>query len=102
MSITAQVSHPKLFLSLKVFSAKCRKGTLRAFHSGKVSYVYKFSGPSMTIDTACSSSAVAVYQACRALQTGDCTTAIAGGANVISSPDVNLSLHYRMLSANSL
>jgi hypothetical protein len=68
-------------------------GTLRAFHSGKVSYMYKLSGPSLTIDTACSSSAVAIYQACRALQTGDCTTAIAGGANIISSPDVSQKLH---------
>jgi len=56
----------------------------------------------MTIDTACSSSTVAIYQACRALQTGDCTTAIAGGANVISSPDVSLSLRNQKNSTNSL
>lgn len=37
-------------------------GTLRAFLSGKISYNYKWSGPSVVIDTACSSSLVAVYQ----------------------------------------
>ena len=67
-------------------------GTLRAFHSGRVSYIFKLSGPCMTIDTACSSSLVSVYQACRALQSGDCTTAIAGGANVVTSPDMFLGL----------
>jgi acyl transferase domain-containing protein len=64
-------------------------GTLRAFHSGRISYFYKLSGPSIVTDTACSSSMVSIYQACRALQRDDCTTAIAGGVNVISSPDVS-------------
>lgn len=64
------------------------KGTLRAFLSGKISYNYKLSGPSVVIDTACSSSLVAVYQACRAIQNGDCSSAIAGGVNTITSPDV--------------
>lgn len=67
-------------------------GTLRAFHSGRISYIYKFSGPCMTIDTACSSSLVSVYQACRALQSRDCTSAIAGGVNVVTSPDMYLGL----------
>jgi acyl transferase domain-containing protein len=63
--------------------------TLRAFNGGRISYFYKFSGPTIVSDTACSSSMVSVYQACRALQQGDCTAAIAGGVNVISSPDVS-------------
>ncbi|KAI0470409.1 hypothetical protein GGR56DRAFT_149086 [Xylariaceae sp. FL0804] len=67
-------------------------GNLRAFHSGRISYFYKLSGPSTVTDTACSSSMVSIYQACRALQSGDCTTAIAGGVNVISSPDMYLGL----------
>jgi len=45
----------------------------------------------MVIDTACSASMVALYQACRALQNEDCRTAIAGGVNVIAGPDVSLS-----------
>jgi hypothetical protein len=64
-------------------------GNLRAFHSGRISYIYKLSGPSIVTDTACSSSAVSIYQACRALSTGECSAAIAGGVNVISSPDVS-------------
>ena len=64
-------------------------GTLRAFHSGRLSYVHKFSGPCMTIDTACSSSLVSIYLACQALRNGDCTLALAGGVNAICSPDVS-------------
>ncbi|KAL1636985.1 polyketide beta-ketoacyl-synthase [Diplodia intermedia] len=67
-------------------------GTLRAFLSGRISYAFQLKGPSVVIDTACSSSTVALYQACRALQAGDCTSALAGGVNVISSPDMYMGL----------
>ncbi|RGP61684.1 polyketide synthase [Fusarium sporotrichioides] len=67
-------------------------GTLRAFHSGRISYFYRLSGPSIVTDTACSSSTVSIYQACRGIQNGDCTIAIAGGVNVITSPDMYLGL----------
>ncbi|KAI0634907.1 ketoacyl-synt-domain-containing protein [Trametes polyzona] len=67
-------------------------GTLQAFLSGRISYAFGFGGPSMVIDTACSSSMVAIHQACRALATGDCNSALAGGVNVITSPDMYLGL----------
>ncbi|KAH6635415.1 hypothetical protein B0J18DRAFT_46719 [Chaetomium sp. MPI-SDFR-AT-0129] len=68
-------------------------GTLRAFISGRISYAFKLGGPSLVIDTACSSSLVAVSHACAALRAGDCRTALAGGVNAITSPDM-----YRGLS----
>lgn len=40
-------------------------GTLRAFISGKVSHYFGWKGPSITFDTACSSSAVAIHSACK-------------------------------------
>lgn len=67
-------------------------GTLRAFISGRISYAFQWSGPSITVDTACSSSLAAIYQAARALIAGDCRAAIAGGVNVITSPDMYLGL----------
>ncbi|KAI0449721.1 hypothetical protein F5B21DRAFT_519804 [Xylaria acuta] len=63
-------------------------GTLRAFLSGRVSYAFDFLGPSIVVDTACSSSIVALYQACQALRSGECTAALAGGVNTITSPDM--------------
>ena len=63
-------------------------GTLRAFISGRISYAFKFGGPSMVIDTACSSSLVSIYHACMALRMGECSSALAGGVNTISSPDM--------------
>ncbi|KAJ5297788.1 hypothetical protein N7508_008037 [Penicillium antarcticum] len=61
-------------------------GTLRAFLSGKISHFFGWTGPSLTFDTACSSSAVAIHTACRALQTNECTQALAGGVSLFTSP----------------
>lgn len=61
-------------------------GTCRCFLSGCMSHYFGWTGPSLTIDTACSSSLVAIHQACRAIWSGDCSRAVAGGTNVITSP----------------
>ncbi|KAF3064674.1 Conidial yellow pigment biosynthesis polyketide synthase [Daldinia childiae] len=71
-------------------------GAIRAFISGRVSHYFGWTGPSVVFDTACSSSAVAIHHACKALQTNDCSVAIAGGVNVITS-----STFYQNLAAAS-
>ena len=92
MYTTAPVSLTLAEPRYKIFFSNIRAGTLRAFLSGRLSYMFGFSGPSMTVDTACSSSMVSIYQACRALASGDCRAAVAGGVNVITGPDVSQSL----------
>lgn len=62
-------------------------GGNRAFTPGRINYYFKFSGPSFSIDTACSSSFAAIHVACNSLWRGDCDTAIAGGTNVMTNPD---------------
>lgn len=50
----------------------------------------QFGGPSVVVDTACSSSIVAIHQACRALMIRDCDAALAGGVNIMTSPNVRI------------
>lgn len=73
-------------------------GTLRAFLSGKISHYFGWTGPSITYDTACSSSAVAFHAACRAIAGGECLKAVAGDVNVITSPN----LHQNLAAASFL
>lgn len=61
-------------------------GTSRCYISGAMSHYFGWTGPSLSIDTACSSSLVAINTACRAIWSGECSRAVAGGTNVITSP----------------
>jgi phthiocerol/phenolphthiocerol synthesis type-I polyketide synthase C len=65
-------------------------GSALSIAANRLSYIYDLRGPSMAIDTACSSSLVAIHTACRSLRDGECTLAIAGGANVMLSPAVSI------------
>ena len=61
------------------------------FHSllpNRLSYYLNLSGPSFPIDAACSSSLVAIHTAVESLRSGNCDTAIAGGANLLLSPTI--------------
>ncbi|PYI09332.1 ketoacyl-synt-domain-containing protein [Aspergillus sclerotiicarbonarius CBS 121057] len=62
-------------------------GGNRAFIPGRISYFFRFCGPSLSIDTACSSSCAAIQTACAYLWRGECDTALAGGVNVLTNPD---------------
>jgi len=71
--------------------------------AGRLSYTLGLKGPSIAIDTACSSSLVAVHQAIHSLRTGECDLALAGGVNVILSPEMYvLACKARMLSPSGL
>ncbi|RDW67205.1 type I polyketide synthase [Aspergillus mulundensis] len=67
-------------------------GCCRAFVPGRQNYFHKFSGPSYCVDTACSSSLAAMHLACNALWQGDIDTAICGGTNVLTNPDITAGL----------
>ncbi|WP_346159714.1 type I polyketide synthase, partial [Streptomyces mordarskii] len=63
-------------------------GTASSVASGRLSYAFGLEGPAATIDTACSSSSVALHLAVQALRQSECSLALAAGATVLSSPDV--------------
>lgn len=65
---------------------------LPASIANRVSYFFNFHGPSMTIDTMCSSSLTAIHLACQSLLRGECKVSIAGGVNVSIHPNKYLYL----------
>ncbi|MGV9879934.1 SDR family NAD(P)-dependent oxidoreductase [Streptomyces sp. NPDC003006] len=54
--------------------------------ANRLSYTLDWHGPSMAVDTACSSALTAVHRACEDLRAGRSRTALAGGINVLLSP----------------
>lgn len=62
-------------------------GVHRSIIANRVSYGYGLRGPSLTVDTAQSSSLVAVHTACESLRRRECTLALAGGVNLILTED---------------
>ncbi|MVU79722.1 acyltransferase domain-containing protein [Nocardia sp. ET3-3] len=65
-------------------------GSSSAIIPNRVSYFYDFRGPSVAVDTACSSTLVAVHEAVRSLRNGDSDLALAGGINMILAPVATL------------
>ncbi|RJO77103.1 acyltransferase domain-containing protein [Nocardia panacis] len=65
-------------------------GSVSALIANRVSYFFDFRGPSVAMDTACSSTLVAVHQAVSALRAGEADLAVAGGLNLMLSPMASL------------
>ena len=67
-------------------------GLSHSIVANRVSHFFNFHGPSEAVDTACSSAAVAIHRAIRSVRSGECDQAIAGGVNLILSPEPTLIL----------
>ena len=68
-------------------SAHSPTGNAHSIAANRISYCFNLSGPSMSMDTACSSALTAVHIACQQLRAGDCEVALAGGVTVMITPD---------------
>ncbi|WP_309731615.1 type I polyketide synthase, partial [Chamaesiphon sp. OTE_75_metabat_556] len=65
-------------------------GNALSIAANRLSYYLDWHGPSLAMDTACSSSLVAVHQACQSLISGESNLALAGGVNLMLSPQLTL------------
>ena len=68
-------------------SAKSMLSSYHCIISNRISYIFNFTGPSETIDTACSGSLAALNRAVFALKNGECRYAFVVGVNMILAPD---------------
>ncbi|WP_373635706.1 SDR family NAD(P)-dependent oxidoreductase [Yoonia sp. SS1-5] len=74
-------SNPDLVQSTGMFLLR-HTGNDKDFLSTRVSHVFDLKGPSISMQTACSTSLVAAHYACQALLNGECDMALAGGVTI--------------------
>ena len=72
--------------------AFCAMGNSLSVAAGRLSYILGLNGPSMAIDTSCSSSLVSIHLACQSLRLGECDAALAGGVCLNLAPDTSIAL----------
>ncbi|MBN1489666.1 MAG: SDR family NAD(P)-dependent oxidoreductase [Phycisphaerae bacterium] len=76
-------------------------GSACSIATGRIAYTLGLRGPTMSVDTACSSALVVTHLACQALRAGECDVALAGGVNIVLSPiSTIIACKMRMLSSD--
>jgi acyl transferase domain-containing protein/acyl carrier protein len=88
-----------LFRNPRQIDAYANTGVALSIAANRLSYLFNWHGPSVALDTACSSSLVAVHLACQSLRNGEATMALAGGVNLLLSPETTIG--FSKLSAMS-
>lgn len=87
---------PQKYTSINAYTGT---GNALSIAANRLSYVLDLRGPSLAIDTACSSSLVSVHLACQSLQNRECNQALAGGVNLILSPELTITFSQAKMMA---
>lgn len=80
-------------LSSGQVDAYSAQGSLLAVIANRIAYQFDFRGPSLVVDTACSSALTAIHLARRSLSDGECDIALAGGVNALLATELNSALN---------
>jgi acyl transferase domain-containing protein len=83
------MSHFRDLDSIPSFDAT---GNQTAFLAGRLAYYFNLHGPTITIDTACSSSMHAMHLAVQSIRSGESEQAIVGASHLITQPDIWVSM----------
>nr|ARR97036.1 SphC [Herpetosiphon sp. B060] len=78
-------------------SHKAATAALHSSLANRISHYFNFNGPSMAVNTSCSSAITALHLAAESIQRGECDAAIVGGVNLILHP-----YHHAALCAMNL
>jgi acyl transferase domain-containing protein/acyl carrier protein len=71
----------------RLMNAYTNLGSAMSIAANRLSYFFDFLGPSLAVDTACSSALVAVHLACQSIWTGESDLALAGGVQITLRPE---------------
>ncbi|KAF5978633.1 polyketide synthase [Fusarium coicis] len=80
---------PSIYLTNRFRDAT---GLSSSLASNRISWFYNLKGPSITINTACSSSLTAFHLACQSIRTGEAEISVVAGANLMFGPDISILL----------
>nr|UPN67555.1 hypothetical protein [Pestalotiopsis sp.] len=67
-------------------------GNAAAFTANRLSHFFDLRGPSVSVDTACSTTLAALHLACQSIRAGESNMAVVGGSNLILHPGSSMSL----------
>ena len=87
------------FSDRDLIDAYAGTGNAHSVAANRLSYFLDLQGPSMAIDTACSSSLVATHLGMNSLRSGEVDLALAGGVNVLLSPDLTITFSQAQMMA---
>lgn len=77
-----------VFNNPRDFDTRTLTGSVHGVVANRISHFLDLRGPSLTIDTGCSSSLVAIHLACQSLRLGESDFALAGGVSVMVTPEL--------------